>query len=81
MAGHVIGSFTVRVGWDPAHEGTVEHARNEFNRLVDESYDLYREDGTLLTAFDPTLGCMYADPRIPPPHVIAEWPGREDLPY
>lgn len=76
MSHHIIGPDTEAIGWDPEHPDTAKAAKARWRRLRARGYELYAPDGTPLEDIDESLGRAYADPTIPPPHIVAAWPKR-----
>ncbi len=72
---HIIGSLDVQIRWTVGHKVTTSTARAQFETLS-ATHDIFAADGRQLFAFDPSLGVMYASPRVPPPEVVALWPTR-----
>lgn len=72
---HIIGPLDVQVVWTVGHKPSTTDASKQFTALTPTHY-IYAADGRLLSAFDSSLGVMYASPRNPPAEVLAEWPTR-----
>jgi len=66
------------MAWDPNDAARVRDARNEFDRLRRDGYTAYRmnvvmdngvvveekDDGHIVTTFDPTVGKYMMSPRL-----------------
>jgi hypothetical protein len=76
----IVGPDDVRIGWNTDIPGTVKEAKKKWLELKAKGYELYNLKGEQLAVFDESLGEAYAQPTIPPPEIVKQWPDRSKLP-